>query len=181
MLLLSFVHANCHVIKSLVTATLHLSISDSQLGIRGFPVATTVYTNETALFTCEVRGSGVNWCIDKTCANDGPLPNTSSTTIWKPANGTFYSELRILVPLHYNNSLVKCCIVQSSSVCSPNVTLTVNYKKHGKRPNEVLCSTLCSSHCMKNCLGTISQVGVHVTKMVESCLVILFLQQGVNN
>ena len=160
MLLLSFVYNQCiycRVIKSLVAAseylyTLHLSISDS-IDVRGFPVATTVSTNETALFTCEVRGSGVNWCINNTCANDGPLSNTSSTTVWKPANGTFYSELHVLVPLYYNNSLVKCCVVQSR-VCSPNVTLTVNYIKHGKRPNKVLCSTLCSSHCMKNCLGT---------------------------
>ena len=88
-----------------------------------------VCNNETATYSCEVFGSGVKWCIDNNCMNDGSLPHTNYTTELEPASGTLYSELYVYVPLHYNNSLVKCCVVPSNN-CSPVVTLKVYSPKN---------------------------------------------------
>ena len=88
-----------------------------------------VCNNETATYSCEVFGSGVNWCIDNNCTIDGSLPYTNYTAKLKPASGTFYSVLHVYVPLFYNNSLVKCCVVPGNN-CSQVVTLRVHCPKN---------------------------------------------------
>ena len=88
------------------------------------PENLTVFTGESAVFTCETDGGFSGWVINGTSQEDSAPDITFSET---PTNdGTTVTELIVPARAEYNGTRIQCLVVTPSSLLeSDNATLDI--------------------------------------------------------
>ena len=93
------------------------------------PESTTIFLNQSAVFTCETRGGGTLWRVNGT-QREILLPDIRSDLVVSESatpEGTAVHTLTILARAQYNGTRVQCLsvIIGGPLVESDNATLTI--------------------------------------------------------